>query len=448
MKRFLMISPYFVPMNYVGAKRALHLARHLPALGWEPAVVALPDHLERDPALEPLVPALPIYRGFRSGPVAWVEDALARVRREGPAASVAPKARPACAPPTGAAALPRRLLAWARRELVGAISDPVDRFAKYLPWALLGSLRLLRRTGCRAIYANSGPFSALQLGAALARLTGLPLISDLRDPWALEPNYRAARTALAQRLVELQEGHCFQRSQAVLLNTEAALAAYREEYAGRLPAERFDAVRNCYDPELYAPGPAAPGPDERFRIIYYGHLRPTKNAGLFLRALRRFVQAAGIEPGRLVFVTLGERTPADREAISALGLGDYVQEHPWLPFTRCRELLGRAHLLLDLMGPQHGLQISGKLYDYLACERPVLSVSPNPEVDGILCSTGVGRRVAVDEESIVAGLTWAWERRGQALQPDRDALIRYQAQPAAARVAGWLERVTAPGGAQ
>lgn len=441
MKRVLMISPYFVPMNYVGAKRALHLARHLPALGWEPAVVALPASLEQDPALLPLVPDLPMYRGFRSGPVAWVEDGLARLRAPGHAASVAPKLR---APAPASGAPERGLRATLRHlghELRGLLSDPVDRFTKYLPWAFAGAWRLLRRMDCRAIYANAGPFSALQLGAALARVSGLPLVSDLRDPWSLEPNYRAARTAGAQRLVELQEARCFARSAAVLLNTEAALQAYRAEYAGRLPPERFDVLRNCYDPALYAPGPPAPSADERFRIVYYGHLRATKNAALFLRALRRFVHAAKLPPERLVFTTLGERTAADREAIVELGLGPYVEERPWLPFTRCRELLGTAHLLVDLMGPQHELQISGKLYDYLACERRVLSVSPNTELDGVLGSTGAGKRVPVDEDAVFRGLQWAWQRRGQPLALDAAALATFQARPAAQRLAGWLDRL-------
>ena len=74
-RRFLMVSPFFVPMNYVGAKRSLHLARHLPEFGWEPAVYCMPEEFEQDPALLGLIPPCPINRGFRAGPLARWQDA-------------------------------------------------------------------------------------------------------------------------------------------------------------------------------------------------------------------------------------------------------------------------------------------------------------------------------------------------------------------------------------
>ncbi len=40
MKTVLLITPYFPPMGVVGAKRPLHLCRHLPSEGWRPVVLA------------------------------------------------------------------------------------------------------------------------------------------------------------------------------------------------------------------------------------------------------------------------------------------------------------------------------------------------------------------------------------------------------------------------
>jgi len=87
-----------------------------------------------------------------------------------------------------------------------------------------------------------------------------------------------------------------------------------------------------------------------------------------------------------------------------------------------------------LMGPGHHLQISGKIYDYLAAGRPVLSISPNPEVGEILTDAGLGERVELDFEQIVAALGRAWDRRG-ALPVADEARMRYSAAPAAASMA-------------
>ena len=76
MRRFLMIAPHFPPCRAVAAKRALCFARNLPKLGWEPAVVALPEDVQRDPELDSLIPEVPLHRWYRGGPLAWFEDSV------------------------------------------------------------------------------------------------------------------------------------------------------------------------------------------------------------------------------------------------------------------------------------------------------------------------------------------------------------------------------------
>ena len=417
-----MISPYFVPMNRVGAKRALHFVRHLPRHGWEPAVIALPERIERDPDLVPLVPAVPMLRAFRCGPVALAEDALHTL-------GWAPR-RKVAAPAAGS-------------RKPGGLGSAFDRYAKYLPFVFPRALLFLTRHRCDVIHANAGPFSALELGAALARMTGLPFVADLRDPWSIEPNSMAERGALAQRVVAWREGRCFAAAARIIVNTEAARTAYVEHYAGRIDPGRFVTIRNCFDPALYGAMPDPPGPEEPLRIVYYGHLRATKNAVQFLFALSEFTRYHEIGAGGVELITLGTRTAADEAAIDDLGLGGIVKDHGWLPFTRCRELLGRADLLLDLMGPDHGLQISGKFYDYLACRRPILCVSPNTEMDAILAWTKSGRRVPNEVPAIRAALDEAWDRKhaGVPFTPDDEAVAAFTAAPATRRLAAILDEV-------
>lgn len=418
-----MISPAFVPMRRIGAKRALHFARHLPSHGWEPAVIALPEWIEPDDALIPLVPAVPMLRAFRCGPVALAEDALHRLDRTTRRKSAAPAA-------------------WSGKP--GGLSSAFDRYDKYQPFVFPRALLFLLRHRCDAIYANAGPFSGLDLGAALARATGRPFVADLRDPWSIEPNYIAARSALAQRVVAWRERRCFAAAARIVVNTEAARAAYTAHYAGTIDPRRFTAIRNCFDPALYGPMPDPPDPQEPLRIVYYGHLRASKNAVQFLSALAGFAREHGLGSGDVELITLGDRTAADEAAIADLGLGGVVKAHDWLPFTRCRELLGRADLLLDLMGPTHALQISGKFFDYLACRRPILSISPNAEMDAILAATGAGRRVPNEAPAIRAALEEAWNRKraGVLFTPDDEAVAGFTAEPAARRLAAVLDEAT------
>jgi len=92
------------------------------------------------------------------------------------------------------------------------------------------------------------------------------------------------------------------------------------------------------------------------------------------------------------------------------------------------------------MGPGHHLQISGKIYDYLAAGRPILSISPNPEVGRILADAMAGERVELNRDAVLAALGRAWARKGDALRIAPEGRLRYSAKPAAARMASIMRR--------
>lgn len=431
MRNFLMISPYYVPMNFVGAKRALTFSRHLPARGWRPAVLALPEGDSPDPALEPLVPDVPIDRGYRSGPLAAVLDLIDRLTPDQPFGD--PRAATTGPAPTGL---------WARlKHEAGGL--PIDRFVKFLPWAFARAARFARQHDCRLIHVNAGPFSAMYLGTALSYASGLPLVVDLRDPWAVDPLYSEAWTPRGKALANLLESLAFRRAGRVVLNSRSSLELYRAAYAGRLPPSHFAMIRNHFDPDLYDPRPKPPGRRGPFRVIFYGHLTPLRDGRLFFEAYRDFIDREGLRPGQTEVITLGEVTPADEEAIDRLRLRPFVTAHDWVPFTQSRALLGRADVLLDLTGPRHHLRIAGKLYDYMAARRPVLSVSTNPEVADIHAETGLGVCVGHDARAISAALSdfLRQKRRGETFAPDDAAIARFGAAPAADKLARIFDEV-------
>lgn len=443
LRRFLMIAPHFPPCRAVAAKRALCFARNLPDQGWEPAVIALPEEIQRDPALAPLTPEVPMYRRYRGGPIAWLEDKVF-TRFGGAQDKGVSVTKPSAASPlTGRALSASRSLSFkgALRELRGL---PFDRFTKYIPTLLPGALRFLRAQRCELIYATGGPFSTFILAQLLAKLTGLPLILDLRDPYTVDPIYTGRWSALGLRLAQRIERAQFKRASAVILNTKASQDAYRQAYEGVIPAERFTFIRNHFDPSLYDGQPTPPGAEGPFKIIFFGHLTPIRNSVLFLDALKALIDERDLSPSQLRFYTLGDRTSADTQQVQALGLSAYVEALPWLPFTESRALLGSCDLLLDLTSERHYMRISGKLYDYLAAERPILCLSENEEMRQIFEATQAGRVVSNDISLVTQALGdfYDQKRSGVPFEPNREAVYQMSAGPAAERLAWLLNEAT------
>jgi hypothetical protein len=416
-------------MAVIGAKRALHFARRTAELGWRPVVITLPaGEKQQDPALRDHMPAVPVYACLRGGPLAWLED-WRRKTKQTQTANGSPKFY------TAAKQAPPQRHGWA---VVGAL----DRYAKHLPWGVAPAWVLARRHRCRAIYVNVQPVSGMILGAFLQRVTGLPLIVDMRDPWAWDPNTRPLRSAQERRFVDAVERWCLGRAQRIVLNTEATLKVYRQRYDGVIPTDRFTCIRNHFDSALYDPLPAPPPADDPFVLMFYGHLRADNHAAVFLQGYRRFIDHYGLRAGQTRFFTFGQRTLQDRRAIAALDLESFVASHPWVPFTQCRRVLGRAHLLVDITSPRRSLQIAGKVYDYLACRRPILSISANPEVGRILKQTQTGRRTDHDPQAIAEALGVFYERRFDLPQPSTAALETFGAAHAGRRLVALLETIT------
>ncbi len=442
-RRFLMIAPHFPPCKAVAAKRAMCFARHLPGYGWEPAVIALSEDVQRDPILVPLTPEVPMYRHYRSGPIAWIEDhILTRFGGRGDRAVSVTK--PSSEPPSAERAIsPWQVLNPAHhlRQLKGL---PFDRFARYIPTLIPGALRFLRAHRCEAIYATGGPFSSFILAHLLAKITGLPLILDLRDPYTVDPIYTGRWSALGLKIARSLERRQMSRASAVILNTITSRDAYIEAYRDIIPAERFTFIRNHFDPALFGPLPEPPSAEGAFRVIFFGHLTPIRNSCLFLDALRAFIDQRSLTPNEIKFYTLGDRTSQDGEYTRELRLEEYVEALPWVPFTESRALLGTCDLLLDLTSERHYMRISGKLYDYLAAERPILCLSENPEMTLIFEQTQAGTVVPNDISLVTEALSMYYDmkRSNTPFRSNHDQVYQFSAKPASAKLATLLDAAT------
>jgi glycosyltransferase involved in cell wall biosynthesis len=150
------------------------------------------------------------------------------------------------------------------------------------------------------------------------------------------------------------------------------------------------------------------------------------HAGSFFghRSPRPFLEAvAALDDTRVVARFLGELRPADREWALGLGLGDRLQIDGFRPFHETLAAMKAADVLL-LLVPRAGGRglsvLSGKVYEYLASERPVLAlVPPEGAAAELLRETGAAWIADPDEPAeILARLrdardAWANDALGE-----------------------------------
>jgi glycosyltransferase involved in cell wall biosynthesis len=384
--KVLLVTMYFPPAGGGGVQRPLKLATHLPELGIETHVLAPddPKWIHRDEHLP--MPTL-----------AWVH----RARFVGPRGR-----RPAeeLHGTTGLERYSRQLQLFGRRLLV-----PDEG----VPWnltAIPAAIRLVRQEGIDVVITTSPPGSVHLVGAAVKRATSAHWVADLRDSLVAHP-HRDAQRALVR--VKEQGQHAIARlvtSQADAIVTVSDAIA--EEMRARNQHARVVTIANGSDFDDFD-GLAYQSSSSRFRITHTGSFFGKRDPRPFLTALSRV--------DGVVARFVGDFRSADREWSAKIL--DRMELIPYAPHRQALELQRESEALLllipDAGGRGRGV-LSGKVFEYLAAERPILAVVP-PEgaAAELLRATGAGVVVAPDDvDGIERELTALRDRwRAGALEP-------------------------------
>jgi glycosyltransferase involved in cell wall biosynthesis len=374
--KVLLVTMYFPPAGGGGVQRPLKFATHLPALGIETHVLAPddPKWINSDPGLVPPTQA-------------WIH----RARYLGP------RARKLADELHGRSGLDR--LAIQARSLSRRVLVPDENVSWNLT-AIPAAVRLVRSEGIDVILTTSPPNSVHLVGAAVQRTTGAKWVADLRDSIATHPHRNVERA-----LVRAKEKASESVARLVARRADAIVAAsdaIADEARTLEPKGTVTTILNGADFDDFAG--LEYRRSDRFRITHTGSFFGKRDPRPFLTALAE----SGLQDVQARFV--GDFRASDREWAEALGLGDRLELHPYVPRRESLALQRDSDALLllipDAGGRGKGV-LSGKVFEYLAAERPILAaVPPDGEAAELIRETGAGVVAAPEDvTALTAALT-------------------------------------------
>jgi glycosyltransferase involved in cell wall biosynthesis len=381
--KVLLVTMYFPPAGGGGVQRPLKFATHLPALGIETHVLAPDDAkwIHSDPELAPPTQA-------------WIH----RARYLGP------RARKLADDLHGQRGLER--LSTQARSLSRRVLVPDENVAWNLT-AIPAAVRIARAEGIDVVITTSPPNSVHLIGAAVKRATGARWVADLRDSVAAHPHRRVERAAVrAKEKVSASLARLVARQADVIVAASGAIA---EEAQTLDPSGVVTTILNGADFDDFAGLEYRPG--NRFRITHTGSFFGKRDPRPFLQALAE----SGLEDVVARFV--GDFRLADREWAESLELGDRLELHPYVVRREALALQRDSEALLLLI-PEAGGRgqgvLSGKVFEYLAAERPILAaVPPEGAAAELIRDTGAGVVAAPDDvpalKAALADLHGRWQ---------------------------------------
>jgi glycosyltransferase involved in cell wall biosynthesis len=366
--KVLLVTMYFPPAGGGGVQRPLKIATHLPALGIETHVLAPddPKWLHRDDELVPPTQAF-VHRARYLGPKARLPSEELHGLEGG-----------------------ERMLAQAKLAYRRALLP--DASVTWMPTAVPAAVRLVKREGIDVVITTSPPYSMNLIGASVKRLTGIPWVADLRDAVLGNADRRFERTSVRAKEKTLES------VVKLIARSADGVVAVSDPIADEVrrfdPAGEVRVIPNGSDFDDFAGLEYRPG--ECFRITHTGSFFGQRNPRAFLSALA----SSGLDDVVARFV--GDFRSADRDWVETLGLGDRLELLPYVSHRRALELQrdSEANLLLLPEAAGRGRVVpSGKIFEYLAAERPILAaVPPDGAAAELVRETGAGIVVAPEDE--------------------------------------------------
>ena len=247
-----------------------------------------------------------------------------------------------------------------------------------------------------AIMSSGPPHSVHLIGQRISKKYRLPWVADFRDHFTLNPEYRPS-SALHRKSDQRFERSILDASKAIICNTRIN----RREMIHRFGLHyhtKLHTIHNGFDRNDLAEAGTGLKADDQFspsdcNLVYLGGLRGGRIDDSFFSVLESIGDMKFSRFNRIlvhVFGDAGKRT----ELCTTLVKRGAVKLHQAVPANRMRAVLEQADGCVAWQSnkPQYRGTVPGKLYDYLAMEKPVFFLGQsNGEADRILRSFNLGR---------------------------------------------------------
>jgi glycosyltransferase involved in cell wall biosynthesis len=379
MKNVLIITYYFPPMEGIGGIRPFGIAKYLPAYGWNPII--LTPILPGDPDLKCKIIQTPYKdvvenwkRRIGLNPKKSLNEQFQVKRRKNQ-----PSIIDRCI------VLPHEIMIY-----------PDDRIGWY-NFAVLAGEKILKTEQIDAILSSSRPETCHLVAKTLSEKYHVPWIADFRDLWS--QNQYTYFSYFFMKYFEKKLEIKTLRHASVLTTVSQPLV---NKLAVLHKSKKIVLIKNGFDPDLVNPGNPV---DQHFTIIYTGYLyqgkRDPSNLFAVIQDLceKEIIKRNDI---KIDFFCLGSPENWLQEEIVRYHLQDIVTLHGGVSHTTAIAEQRKAHLLLLLTwnNPEEQGVYTGKLFEYLAARRPILSLgyTEGGVIKELLAETQAGVHVRNNEE--------------------------------------------------
>jgi len=359
MKKILIISYYYPPLNDVGGLRALAFSKYLPEFGWQPYVLSVKNP---DKGWCILGNSKPPDRVK----VYYTWSLINLTRATGKLNGLLAK----ILHPFGINL---------NKPLIRDLFCIPDQFIGWIPLTFIKALNLIRKNNIDLIYVSCKPFSSAIIGALLKYVTKKPLVLDFRDPISplFERHEGYYKYLPSFQLIRKLEETILHYVNKFIVVTEETKNLYLSHFP--FLNGKIHVIYNGFMEEYFSINTQ---PFEKFTIVYSGSFyAETISPDPFFKALRIVINQDISLKDEIQFLYVGKKSDWFKQMINKYGLHEVVKATGYVSRQKSIEYIFKSSILLLRIVPA---MISTKLFEGLAAGLPILALINKGEVEQII----------------------------------------------------------------
>lgn len=399
MNKVLIIANQFPPMGGSGVQRSVKFVKHLPAFNYEPIVFTR-----------------------ETEGITLIDETLLKDIPEGTKIIRTKAYDPADC--QGFMRIPMKI--------VSKLMIP-DSSYRWFKKSRKKALEIIDNEDIKLIYTTSAPYSDHLLGRYIKKKRPhIQWVADFRDEWTNNPYTLDNPHDPVRTMVEKgMEKKVLNEADFLITNTPVM----RDNFVSlnKLDGSNFHVIPNGYDEEDFNEKEVAKGSEKEFWLVYTGALYGRRKPDLLFRSIYSLKDKGIIREGTFKLKLIGNYHEEKlQNQINGMGLTEEIDIVGYLPHDICIEnqLRGDCLLLLEGGGVGANAFYTGKIFEYMNTQRPVLAILPDGVAKDLVIESNIGivanTESMEDIENALASYYNQWRKSHINYEPNLEVIEQYE----------------------
>lgn len=263
--------------------------------------------------------------------------------------------------------------------------------------------KYLAENNISTIITTGPPHSLHLIGMELQDKTGVKWIADFRDPWTTIGYHKALKLTKSSELKHKElEKKVLQAADQLIVTSYTTKKEFQ-----RITDTPIEVITNGYDVHYFNQTAL----DNKFTLSHIGSLLSGRNPQVLWEVLAELKKESDSFSNDLKIQLVGVISDAVINSLKENGLENDLHQNAYVAHSEALKLqrTSQVLMLIEIDSKETQCIIPGKLFEYMAAERPILAIGPEEwDAAQIIRETNTGKTFGYKSRERLKSAVWEY----------------------------------------